>query len=90
MFYNISIILCFRRHFWQFHFGGVTSFTPEQYHLVNGFSNEFYGYGQEDVDMFYRVRKAGLSIQRYPQPIARYTMIKHERDAGNPKAEHRT
>jgi len=35
-------------------FGGVTSFRPDVFELVNGFSNEFYGWGGEDDDMFNR------------------------------------
>lgn len=34
-------------------FGGVVGLTPEHYRLVNGFSNQFTGWGGED-DLFYR------------------------------------
>ena len=35
-------------------FGGATAFTEDQFESVNGFSNEFYGYGGEDDDMYKR------------------------------------
>jgi len=35
-------------------FGGVTAFKAEHFELVNGFSNQFYGWGGEDDDMYNR------------------------------------
>ena len=35
-------------------FGGVTTFKNNQFLLVNGFSNLFYGWGGEDDDMLKR------------------------------------
>jgi len=35
-------------------FGGVTSFRPDHFELINGFSNKFYGWGGEDNDLFHR------------------------------------
>tara|TARA_B100000902_G_scaffold116890_1_gene117623 strand:- start:29357 stop:30823 length:1467 start_codon:yes stop_codon:yes gene_type:complete len=41
-------------------FGGVVLFTKEDFIEVNGYSNEYWGYGVEDLDMMYRIEKAGL------------------------------
>lgn len=62
-------------------FGGVSALTREQFLTVNGFSNEFWGWGGEDDDMSNRVRHHHYKIERYPKEIARYTMLKHDQDA---------
>jgi len=41
-------------------FGGVVLFTKEDFLQVNGYSNEYWGYGVEDLDMMYRIEKAEL------------------------------
>jgi beta-1,4-galactosyltransferase 3 len=35
--------------------GGVNSMTKQQFETVNGFSNDFWGWGGEDDDMYYRL-----------------------------------
>ena len=65
-------------------FGGVTAFTENQFKKVNGFSNEFYGYGGEDDDMRNRIESRNMSVVRFPQCVAKYTMISHNKDKGNP------
>ena len=44
------------------YFGGVTLFTREQYELVNGRSNNYWGWGYEDDDLLFRCKEAGLPI----------------------------
>jgi len=65
-------------------FGGVTAFRPSDFERVNGFSNLYYGWGGEDDDMFNRILAQNMTIVRFPGAIARYAMIRHSRDAGNP------
>ncbi|KAL3108928.1 hypothetical protein niasHT_011478 [Heterodera trifolii] len=45
-------------------FGEVSGFTPEQYQRVNGYSNLFWGWGDEDVDMFNRILSVGYPDER--------------------------
>lgn len=66
-------------------FGGVCALSKEHFQKLNGFSNEFWGWGGEDDDMSSRVAAAGLSIIRYPPEIAKYTMLKHRKEKANPK-----
>ncbi|XP_064629551.1 beta-1,4-N-acetylgalactosaminyltransferase bre-4-like isoform X2 [Lineus longissimus] len=65
-------------------FGGAIEMKREHFRKVNGFSNKFWGWGGEDDDMSSRVQDSGLHITRYPVNIARYKMIRHNRDKGNP------
>ena len=59
-------------------FGCVTAFTTEQFKRINGFSNEFWGWGGEDDDLYNRVRYYEYNIERYPGEIARYKSLKHK------------
>uniref|UniRef100_A0A1E1XG56 Beta-1,4-N-acetylgalactosaminyltransferase n=1 Tax=Amblyomma aureolatum TaxID=187763 RepID=A0A1E1XG56_9ACAR len=65
-------------------FGGVSALKKEHMQLVNGFSNEYWGWGGEDDDMSYRLQHYHLKISRYPANIARYTMLKHAKDTPSP------
>ena len=58
------------------------AFTPDQFELINGFSNRYWGWGMEDEDSYWRVQSKGLNITEADG--GRYTMIKHGRDDGNP------
>lgn len=66
-------------------FGGVSALKKEHMQLVNGFSNEYWGWGGEDDDMSYRLQHYHLKISRYPANIARYTMLKHAKDTPSPE-----
>lgn len=66
-------------------FGGVVALTRQHMRAVNGFSNLFFGWGGEDDDIEWRLHFAGLKRTQYLNRIARYSMIKHSRDASNPR-----
>ncbi|XP_062895215.1 beta-1,4-galactosyltransferase 3-like isoform X2 [Mobula hypostoma] len=65
------------------YFGGVSAVTPEQYLRMNGFPNEYWGWGGEDDDIATRLQLAGMSISRPSLSLGRYKMIKHNLDQGN-------
>lgn len=44
--------------------GGVMAFTQAQYEAVNGFSNEYWGWGCEDDDMFVRIVDSCLHLEQ--------------------------
>ena len=45
-------------------FGGVVIFNKEDFIKVNGFSNDLWGWGCEDDDMFYRCVRENLRVER--------------------------
>jgi len=64
-------------------FGGIAAINVKQFQELNGFSNQFWGWGGEDDDMSKRIRFHGLKITRYKPEIARYTMMKHKQERAN-------
>ncbi|XP_025067523.1 beta-1,4-galactosyltransferase 4 isoform X1 [Alligator sinensis] len=73
---------------YQGYFGGVTALTRDQFSKVNGFSNNYWGWGGEDDDLRIRMTVSRVEMQKMkvmrPSPdVAKYTMIFHTRDRGN-------
>ena len=84
-------------------FGGITALLPEHFKKMNGFSNDYWGWGGEDDDFAYRcpllsfrvnfianlhrVGYQNYKVVRNSTEIARYKMIKHERESSNPVNE---
>ncbi|CAG5110146.1 Oidioi.mRNA.OKI2018_I69.chr2.g4578.t1.cds [Oikopleura dioica] len=67
-------------------FGGIIQLDRETFRSLNGFSNEFWGWGGEDDDMFRRVEQGEqLQIRRKESKYARYKMIEHKHESGNRK-----
>ncbi|XP_072307441.1 beta-1,4-galactosyltransferase 1-like [Eucyclogobius newberryi] len=64
-------------------FGGVSSFSKNQYMKINGFSNTFWGWGGEDDDVYNRIISKGMSLSRPNMVIGKYRMIKHKHDLHN-------
>ncbi|XP_015830586.3 beta-1,4-galactosyltransferase 2 [Nothobranchius furzeri] len=64
-------------------FGGVTALSKEQFLIVNGFPNTYWGWGGEDDDLYNRIMLRIKSISRPDAVIGRYKMIRHNRDLNN-------
>ncbi|XP_078525144.1 beta-1,4-galactosyltransferase 3 [Lissotriton helveticus] len=71
------------------YFGGVSALSPDMYMKMNGFPNEYWGWGGEDDDIATRVRLAGMKISRPPVSVGHYKMVKHKGDKGNEENPHR-
>ncbi|KAF1385138.1 hypothetical protein PFLUV_G00127560 [Perca fluviatilis] len=65
------------------YFGGVSSLSKEQYLKINGFPNNYWGWGGEDDDIFNRLSSRGMSISRPSGDIGKCRMIRHQRDKKN-------
>jgi len=64
-------------------FGGVVALNTATFRKLNGFSNQFWGWGGEDDDMFVRIKKLKLKVERYDKNVARYSMIRHGAEEAN-------
>ena len=79
---GVSVDRFNRRFPYLRYFGGVGSFSKEQFEKINGYSNLFWGWGGEDDDAYNRIRGAGYSLSRPRADVGRYMMLKehHFRD----------
>ncbi|XP_018615267.1 beta-1,4-galactosyltransferase 1 [Scleropages formosus] len=65
------------------YFGGVSSMSKQQFLKINGFPNDYWGWGGEDDDIFNRLSSRGMSISRPSGEIGKCRMIRHDRDKQN-------
>ncbi|XP_062874469.1 beta-1,4-galactosyltransferase 1 isoform X2 [Trichomycterus rosablanca] len=65
------------------YFGGVSSMSKEQFLKINGFPNNYWGWGGEDDDIYNRLSSKGMSISRPNGAIGKCRMIRHDRDRQN-------
>jgi hypothetical protein len=47
------------------YFGGVVLINREDFELANGYSNEYWGYGFEDLDLLKRLEKSNAYLEKY-------------------------
>jgi hypothetical protein len=72
------------------HFGGVNALSATDFQKINGYSNNFWGWGGEDDQLYQRVRFNNLTIVRAfeDQPSllhkARYKTLSHQKAKPNP------
>ncbi|KFO90983.1 Beta-1,4-galactosyltransferase 2, partial [Buceros rhinoceros silvestris] len=64
------------------YFGGVSGLSKSQFLKINGFPNEYWGWGGEDDDIF-NISLNGMKVSRPDIRIGRNRMIKHARDKHN-------
>lgn len=64
-------------------FGGIVALTREQFERINGYSNEYWGWGCEDDDMFIRVVHSCVGLEHVLNKFAHYKMIYHPHDKEN-------
>ncbi|XP_036892032.1 beta-1,4-galactosyltransferase 1 [Sturnira hondurensis] len=64
-------------------FGGVSALSKQQFLTINGFPNNYWGWGGEDDDIFNRLAYKGMSISRPNAVVGKCRMIRHSRDRKN-------
>ena len=69
---------------WENYVGGVLAMTTTHYKFVNGFSNQFWGWGGEDDDMYNRIVINNLGLARLQGEEFRMMTLGHVRnETGN-------
>ncbi|KAJ3587263.1 hypothetical protein NHX12_010861 [Muraenolepis orangiensis] len=60
--------------------GGILLLTKKHYHMCNGMSNRFWGWGREDDEFYRRLRKAGLQLFRPSGITTGFKTFRHIHD----------
>lgn len=47
------------------YFGGVVLINREDFEEANGYSNEYWGYGFEDLDLLFRIKESGGHVEKF-------------------------
>lgn len=47
------------------YFGGVVLINREDFEAANGYSNEYWGYGFEDLDLLFRLKESGAYLEKF-------------------------
>lgn len=68
----------FNRILFDEYFGGVTMFPSSIFEAINGYSNEYWGWGYEDNDLLHRCKEFNVSLDRkeIPQPASNTAALK--------------
>ena len=61
--------------------GGALSISSSQFQQVNGFSNQFYGWGGEDDEFHRRLVDNNLLPVRLSRKSAKYVSLKHTKQS---------
>ena len=59
---NFNSIKEFKRIVFDEYFGGVTLFPVDMFEQINGYSNEYWGWGFEDNDLLFRCKVNGIPL----------------------------
>lgn len=59
--------------------GGALSISSVQYEKVNGYSNFYWGWGQEDDDFYFRISHKFGRVDRLPREQGMYRALSHPR-----------
>lgn len=59
--------------------GGALLISMAQYESINGYSNYYWGWGQEDDDFFFRIASKFGTVERLDAQAGRYEALSHPR-----------
>ena len=85
VFCAIHILFLFYRTAYKGYTGGVLAIRRSQFEAINGFSNEFWGWGGEDDDLANRLFNKSYQVDRELSRGGYYYSLDHSLEPMNPQ-----
>ncbi|XP_052098736.1 beta-1,4-galactosyltransferase 5-like [Mytilus californianus] len=60
-------------------FGGIVIFSTEQFKAINGYPNQFFGWGREDHEVSNRIRRAHYNLSRPFHQYGHCGSVQHQK-----------
>jgi len=77
-FYSDDVIACRKAHWYEYFFGTLSVLPLDVMDKVNGYSNNFWGWGREDTNLSRRIRDKNIKIYNADPKITSIKSLPHK------------